>query len=410
MARCLLRRRSLFSPHLSKSHDGFVIEDEPTRLSVIGRPALPHAAIHKILVVKLDHIGDCITAFPALRRLRRLFAAAHITVLTAPASAPVWALEPSVDATIEFEFFHPRSEFGEHERTDETWRDLRARLAPECFDLAIDLRKHPETRPVLQHTGARYFAGFDFRSQFPWLNVALDWGGDQIYARKHQHVADDLVNLVDAVAASFEEPSRAIAVAPPPDPSAAALIAGMPGAGPLVCVHPAAGFAIKQWPVAGFAGVIDRLIAEYDARVVLIGAPGEEGVAEAVRDLVRQPQRVRSLTGTLPLSRLPGFLAECALFVGNDSGPKHIAAGLGVPTVGVHGGTVDVREWGPVGPAALAVSREVTCSPCYLSHAEDCPRGVACLNDLEPARVYEACRRLLALRRPAPVSAPARPD
>ncbi|HEX5453906.1 MAG TPA: glycosyltransferase family 9 protein [Stellaceae bacterium] len=402
-----------FSPHLARDRDGFTIDDEPTRLSVVGRPALPRAAIRKILALKLDHIGDCITAFPALRRLRRAFPEARITVLTSPASRPVWAWEPGVDDTIEFEFFHPRSDFGEHKHSDEAWDTLRARLAPERFDLAIDLRKHPETRPVLRHAGARFLAGFDFRSQFPWLDVALDWGGDQIYARKHQHVSDDLVNLVDAVAAACEEARQTIVAAPPPDAAAAALAAGLPGAGPLVCVHPAAGSAIRQWPVAGFAWVIDRLVAEYDARVVLVGAPAEEETAEAVRRLVCRPERVASLIGILPLAGLPGLLAGCALFLGNNSGPKHLAAGLGVPTVGVHGGTVDVREWGPVGPAAVAVSREVACSPCYLPYAEECPRGVVCLAELAPVHVYEACRRLLLPRRPAPealpLSGPARP-
>jgi hypothetical protein len=66
-----------------------------------------------------------------------------------------------------------------------------------------------------------------------------------------------------------------------------------------------------------------------------------------------------------------------------------------VPTVGIHSGTEDVREWGPVGPSAIAVAREVVCAPCYLAHAADCRRGLACLRELEPARVYDACKRLL---------------
>jgi ADP-heptose:LPS heptosyltransferase len=104
---------------------------------------------------------------------------------------------------------------------------------------------------------------------------------------------------------------------------------------------------------------------------------------------------VVSLVGKLPLAELPGLLTACSLFLGNNSGPHHIAAGLGVPTVGVHSGSVDVREWGPIGPAAVAVAREVICSPCYLAAAADCPRGLACLRQLTPETVYDACKRLL---------------
>jgi O-antigen biosynthesis protein len=318
-------------------------------------------------------------------------------VLTSQASLPVWRLEASVEETIVFDFFHARSAFGELDLSEEDWRQLRDRLEPQHFDLAIDLRKHAETRPTLQHTGARYLAGFDFRNQFPWLDVAIEWGGDQIYARKRQHTADDLINLVDAVVAAGEPDRTVVAARPPSFLLPPALRPGRSATGPIVCVHPMAGNDMKQWPIANFAAVIDRLAEEADARVVVIGAPGEESIGDELLALLRHRNAAISLAGKVPLAELPGLISGCALFLGNDSGPKHIAAGLGVPTVGVHAGTVDVREWGPVGPAAVAVARSVICSPCYLSHPEDCRRGVICIQHLEPAKVYEACRRLLLL-------------
>src|SRR4029077_16467882 len=180
---------------------------------------------------------------------------------------------------------------------------------------------------------------------------------------------------------------------------------------PLICVHLTAGNAMKQWPVEYFASVLDHLV-EADgapsvlvgppgAQIVLTGAPGGEPVAEELLARLRHPEAVTSLVGKLPLAELPALLARAALVLGHDSGPKHIAAGLGVPTVGVHSGTVDVREWGPIGPNAVAVAREMVCSPCYLSNPEDCRRGLACLRQLSPEIVYDACRRLLLLNAPA---------
>ena len=81
-----------------------------------------------------------------------------------------------------------------------------------------------------------------------------------------------------------------------------------------------------------------------------------------------------SLIGKVELGQLPSVIGRCALFVGNNSGPHHIAAGLGIPTVGIHSGVVDSREWGPKGPTAVAINRVMTCSPCYLSKLEDCGR------------------------------------
>jgi ADP-heptose:LPS heptosyltransferase len=65
---------------------------------------------------------------------------------------------------------------------------------------------------------------------------------------------------------------------------------------------------------------------------------------------VKRKELVRSSVGTTGLAGLPALLASAALFVGNNSGPQHIAAGLGVPTVGVHSGVVDAREWGRSAP------------------------------------------------------------
>src|SRR5260370_21643290 len=159
---------------------------------------------------------------------------------------------------MEFEFFHARSAEGEVELTDEDWQEWRQRLSAERFDLAVDLRKHPETRPVLQHTGACWLAGFDFRNQFPWLDIALEWTGDQLYARKRQYAGDDLVNLVDAIVAACAA-DRAVIAAPPARTK--------PAGAPVIWVHPTAGHDIKQWPPEYFALVIDQLVQAFGARL-----------------------------------------------------------------------------------------------------------------------------------------------
>lgn len=390
-----LRGDPFFSPHLSKLRDSVGPDDEPNRIVVSGRPTLLRKTIKKILVVKLDHIGDCIIAFPAVRRLKGYFPEARIEVLTSRASRSVWALEPTVDATIEFDFFHARSSLGQVELSDDDWRQLRDRLVPEDFDLAVDLRKHLETRTVLQHTGARYRAGIDYRGKFPWLDVALEWTGDQAYAHKRQHTADDLINLVDAIAASCEADRNLIAPRRRVPPKALKSLVG-PEKDNLVCLHPTAGNEMKQWPIAYFAAVADQLVEDDGVRIVVIGGPGDEEIGAELLAQMRRADAAVSLIGKISLSDLPALVAQCALFLGNDSGPKHIAAGMGVPTVAVHSGTVDVYEWGPIGTHAVAVMRDVACAPCYLPKPEDCRRGLVCLRQLAPEVVYRACKKMLA--------------
>ena len=153
---------------------------------------------------------------------------------------------------------------------------------------------------------------------------------------------------------------------------------------------------MRQWPEEYFGLLLDELIEVEDVHVILIGGPDEVELGVRILNAIANPKAVWSLIGRIGLGDLPSLIARCSLFVGNNSGPQHIAAALGVATVGIHSGVVDAREWGPKGIHAVAVQRAMICGPCYLSKREDCSRELACLRGLLPADVLQVCRRLLA--------------
>ena len=99
----------------SRDHDDYSVELEPARVISPGYPIVRRECVRRILVVKLDHIGDCVLALPALRRLKRYFPAARLTILSAPSTRSIWTTEPAVTMIIEFEFFHARSALGTKE-------------------------------------------------------------------------------------------------------------------------------------------------------------------------------------------------------------------------------------------------------------------------------------------------------
>ena len=149
--------------------------------------------------------------------------------------------------------------------------------------------------------------------------------------------------------------------------------------------------------------MIDLLVEKNGVNILLVGGADEADVAKALAASVQHREAVASMVGQTSLTDLPRLLKNCVLYIGNDSGPKHIAAAVGIPTVGIHSGVVDPVEWGPIGPSAVALRRNMTCSPCYLANAEDCPRSLACLRFFEPNLVYETADFLL--RRVGPVAA-----
>jgi ADP-heptose:LPS heptosyltransferase/GT2 family glycosyltransferase len=396
----MLRGDPFHSRHLLAGFDQYEPDQEPV-VAIHAGPQGPDAAtIRQILVVKLDHIGDFITSLPGFRALRARFPGARITALVAPASVAMARQEASIDEVLEFTFFHQRSVDGLAAVTTQEYAALGARLAPFGFDMAIDLRMHLETRPVLQQSGARFLVGYDQEGRYPWLDVRLEWEADAQSRPKPAHVSERLLNLVDAAA----QACRALptfAVPAVRDAALVAPLARLPAdflAKRLVCIHPGVGNPIRRWAAAHFAALIDLLAEAEDIHAVLIGSADEEACAREVLDAVVAQDRVISLVGSLSLTELAEVMAACVLFVGNNSGPKHLAASLGVPTLGIHSGVVDAQEWAPLGGAAMALQRKVVCSPCYLAFESECPRALACLTGIKPRDALAACRRLLAMR------------
>ena len=89
---------------------------------------------------------------------------------------------------------------------------------------------------------------------------------------------------------------------------------------------------LRQWPPQHFAELIDKLVELDSVNVALIGSADERTIEQLVLSGIRDRRSVYSLVDQLELAELPEFIGRCALFVGNNSGPQHIAAALGIPT------------------------------------------------------------------------------
>jgi ADP-heptose:LPS heptosyltransferase len=326
-----------------------------------------------------------------LRRLRQHFLHAKITLLASPQVCGMAASEPSVDEALPFEFFYPQSELGVREIPTSELEELTEILRAHHFDLGLDFRCRNDTRPILALSGATWMAGFDPDRRFSWLDIVATTEPNVAQHRKRSHLSDTLSDFADQVVASFTIPER--------HNETVSTAAARPSDGPLrIAVHPAAGNRTKQWPARSFVELINRLVAAFRCEIVLVGSADDSTLAREILENVADVQRLFSAVGLTALEDLPSLLAGCQLFIGNDSGPHHIAASLGVPTIGIHSATVDAREFGPIGPAAIAVQRRMVCSPCYLGRSEDCPRALACLTGITPENVFALACRMLAGR------------
>jgi heptosyltransferase-2 len=148
----------------------------------------------------------------------------------------------------------------------------------------------------------------------------------------------------------------------------------------------------KCWPAERYAQLADRLIAEFDADVILFGAASEREVT--ARIVAEMKHRAVNLAGETRIGDLPALFASCDLFIGNDSGAMHVAAAVGLPVVAIFGST-DPGGTRPVTPHCTIVQRRVSCSPCFL---RECPVDHRCMTGIEVQAVYEAARTQIPSR------------
>ena len=160
--------------------------------------------------------------------------------------------------------------------------------------------------------------------------------------------------------------------------------------GRTVILAPGSGSLEKNWSPKRFARLADGL-SKLDLRPVLMEGPADRDAIAGVRE--RLENQIPVLAGDSPVG-LKGILAQAALFVGNDSGPTHLAAALGIPTVAVFGPT-DPGVYEPRGARVAVIRRAVDCSPCAEDERHACDDRI-CLDAVRIEDVMLACREILA--------------
>lgn len=334
-------------------------------------------ARRRILVVKLSSLGDTLHALPAVAEAAKRLDA-DVDWAVQPAFAPLVGCFACVSRVIPV----PRpSDF-------RGWlRALRALRRGPAYDLVLDLQGLLKSALVARAARAPRRVGPSFAREGSSLFYTETAGPRDRSRHAVEECFDTLRHL------GFEPPAEAAFPLRAPDVDPDALAPALAGrAGPLVAVAPFSRWETKNWPAASFAEAIRLLAAERDARVFVIGGPGDRAGAEAIVRAAGVP--AANLCGDLSLVQSAGLLKRCAALLTNDSGPMHVAAALGVPCVVPFGPTSPDRTgpWGR-GHAVLRAPDACPLAPC---RKRVCPRGDhACLAAVSPRRAVDALLALL---------------
>jgi len=168
---------------------------------------------------------------------------------------------------------------------------------------------------------------------------------------------------------------------------------------PVLAVHPGARWATKRWPVERFAVVAARAARRYGFGTVILGGKDETVTAGKFEFLLRRfapSSRCVNLAGKTTIKQLAAVLQQADVLLSSDSGPMHLAAGLGRRVVGVFTCTDPLRSGPPIDANHETVTTSLPCRNCYKKH---CPqrreRRLACLDDITVNAVWTAFERLV---------------
>lgn len=267
---------------------------------------LPHGG--RVAVIRLRSLGDCVLTVPALQILERARPDLKVAVVVEPRFAAVFEgnrgiaeiLPPSIPAV--------------------------ARFAPH---LAINFHGGTRSLGLTAASHARYRAGFQhFRAQWAY-NLRIPRAQEILGEERIVHTAEHLASAMFWLGAPSSEIPRARLFADP-----------LPAARPFAVIHPFASAAEKTWPADRFAAVAKHL-SNAGLNPLILAGPADDPTPFAEFQVLRNA----------PLSTVKSHLASASLFIGNDSGPAHMACALGIPLVVLFGPS-DCQVWAPWKPVA----------------------------------------------------------
>ena len=342
-------------------------------------------SLQRILLVRLDNLGDVLLTTPAFRAVRQTLPGAHLALLAGPAGCEVGRLNPDLDETI---LYHAVNEDVNFRLPQDPEREMAAveTLRERDFDAAIVFTSYKQS--ALPAAYLCYLAGITVRAA-----GSFEGPGSLL---THRHLYEETVppkhetlrglELTEFLGFPPVEPEMVLVPRTEDEEEAAGLLERH-DVERFVLVHPGASASSRAYPPERYREVVEGLAEQSGLPVLITGGPNEE-------DLTRQ---VAGSTG-IPLGDVTSFgsfaslVGRAAVVVTNNTGTTHVASALKRPVVTVFAGTNPAEQWGPWRTPNRLLTHQVPCAPCY---KRVCPIGHECLTGIAPETVVDATLQLL---------------
>ena len=288
----------------------------------------------KILVFSFSFIGDAVLSTTVIQPLRAHFPDAHITFLVGPRAFDLLATEANIDTTVVYD------NQGEHTGWKGRLRLIKT-LRRGKFDLVVNLRDSLAARCIGAEHWGMVRGESNRHAVTRYLEVLQQHGVDTTDAHPHLQ----LTEAENTAAQRFLTD------------------AGFRSEQLLIGIHPGGNWEYKLWDAEKYALVANALCKEQKASILLFAGPNERELQAQVAKMMDVPP---ILVKTENLRHLAALISVCDIYIGNDTGPMHIAAAMDTPVVALFGSTNPIRS-GPYGEKHTIVESGINlgCNPCH---------------------------------------------
>jgi len=337
----------------------------------------------RIVIIKPSALGDVVQTLPLVPILRKKYPGAEIDWVIRSEIADLLHAEPDLAEVIPY---YRREGWS-------AWLKLLQTLRRRRYDLAFDLQGLLRSAAMLTATGAGLRVGLQTAREYSHLacHGLLPETSREVPANVRYWRLAELLGL------GLEPQQLNLQLSEAARQSVDAFLGKR--SQPLLVVHPGAMWETKRWPATSFAEVALRAAERYQMRVAVIGAGGERADADLITNAIQRANPnidAMNLAGQTSLQELAALLSSASLVLTNDSGPMHLAAGIGTPVVGIFTCTSSVRS-GPAGDQHELVQAKV---PCAASYRKQCPFSGAghmqCMSAVSIHQVWTAVERAIA--------------
>ena len=333
----------------------------------------------RILIVNVNWVGDVLFSTPFIRAIRRQFHDAYIACMVVPRCVPMVEGNPNLNEVILYD------EDGIHATPSGKMRFILS-LRKKRFDTAYLLHRSFTRTLLVFLAGIGRRIGYYTRKRFLLLTKRIEPPLEEL------HRIDYFLKIAEADGAKRDGTHYEFFISEEDKRYARELLSnkGILPDEKFVVLNPGGNWDLKRWPKENFASAADGIAKGLGYKVIITGAAKDLSLANSIAVLCENKPTV--LCGATTLKQVGAVMEKASLVISGDSGPMHISAALGTPTVAIFGPTSpDIT--GPRGRGPLSLLRgKVECEvPCYnLS----CPDN-RCMSAVKPADVLKAAEELL---------------